>query len=369
MSEDEKNFRIALNSTPFVGPVIFHRLVAAFGSARDVFMAGVSHLKGVEGVSDGLAKKIAETDPTATAQKELALAEKLGARIVALGEEEYPAPLANAYSPPPILSMIGEWKESDWLSVAVVGTRSPTQYGRAQTEKLSSELAERGLTIVSGLARGVDGVAHRAALAVGGRTIAVLGCGLNVYYPPEHRDLQKRIPENGCVMSQFPLATRPDKVTFPMRNRVVSGLSLGTLVIEAPEKSGALITVYAALEDNREAFALPGPVNSPKSDGTNKLIKLGHAKLVQRVEDIIDDLPDYAKKWIVERQGTLPLKPAVELTAEEEMALEALKPEPQHIDFITEACGLPPSMVSAILLSLELKGKARQAPGKMFHTL
>ena len=367
MNGEDKSFRIALNATPFVGPVIFHRLVAAFGSARDVFTAGISSLKEVEGVSEGLARKIVETEPEKTALRELARAEKLGARIVTLGDAGYPAPLINAYSPPPILSIKGEWKESDQLALAVVGTRTPTQYGRAQAEKPSSELARMGITVVSGLARGVDGVAHRAALSAGGRTIAVLGCGLNVYYPPEHRDLQKRIPENGCVISQFPMATGPDKVYFPMRNRVVSGLSLGTLVIEAPEKSGALITVYAALDDNREAFAVPGPINSTKSDGTNKLIKKGHAKLVQRVEDIIDDLPYYAKQWVTERQGSLALAPTVTLSAEEEIVMEALSPDGQHIDVITQACGLPPSMVSAILLTLELKGMARQAPGKLFH--
>lgn len=367
MNGEDKSFRIALNATPFVGPVTFHRLVAAFGSARRVFAAGISDLKEVEGVSEGMARKIVETDPEKISLRELDLAEKLGASIVTVGDTGYPAPLVNAYSPPPVLSIKGEWKQSDQLSIAVVGTRSPTQYGRSQAEKLSSELARLGITIVSGLARGVDGVAHRAALAAGGRTVAVLGCGLNVYYPPEHRDMQKRIPESGCVISQFPMATRPDKVTFPMRNRIVSGLSLGTLVIEAPEKSGALITVYAAIEDNREAFAVPGPVNSPKSDGTNSLIKRGHAKLVSRVEDIIEDLPDYAKQWVTQRQGSLPLAPAVKLSAEEEIVMEALSAELQHIDVVTQACGLPPNMVSAILLSLELKGVARQAPGKMFH--
>lgn len=367
MNVEDKSFRIALNATPYMGPMTFHRLVAAFGSARNVFCAGIENLKEVEGVSEALARKIVETDPEKIAQRESDLAEKLGANIVTIGDPGYPEPLVNAYSPPPVLSIKGEWKQGDQLSIAVVGTRAPTQYGRSQAEKLSTELAKLGITIVSGLARGVDGVAHRAALAVGGRTVAVLGCGLNVYYPPEHRDMQKRIPESGCVISQFPMATGPDKVYFPMRNRVVSGLSLGTLVIEAPEKSGALITVYAAIEDNREAFALPGPVNSPKSVGTNSLIKRGHAKLVQRVEDIIEDLPDYAKQWVMNRQGSLPLAPAVTLSAEEEIVMEALSADCQHIDLITQVCGLPPNMVSAILLTLELKGVARQAPGKMFH--
>jgi len=367
MNMEDKSFRIALNATPYMGPMTFHRLVAAFGSARNVFSAGIGNLKEVEGVSEALARKIVETDPEKIAQREFDLAGKLGASIVTIGDPGYPAPLVNAYSPPPVLSIQGEWKQGDQLSIAVVGTRSPTQYGRSQAEKLSTELAKLGITIVSGLARGIDGVAHRAALSAGGRTVAVLGCGLNVYYPPEHRDMQKRIPENGCVISQFPMATGPDKVYFPMRNRVVSGLSLGTLVIEAPEKSGALITVYAAIEDNREAFALPGPVNSPKSVGTNSLIKRGHAKLVQRVEDIIEDLPDYAKQWVMDRQGSLPLAPAVTLSAEEEIVMETLTADGQHIDVITQACGLPPNMVSAILLTLELKGVARQAPGKMFH--
>lgn len=364
----DRIYRIALNTLPPVGPVAYHRLIGAFGSARDVFRAGVEELSRINGLSPAAAETVRGTDPEAAAERELAFARAAGASIVLLGEEGYPKPLENAYCPPPVLSILGEWREEDSAAMAVVGSRTPSRYGRAMTEKLTRELSEAGLTIVSGLARGVDGVAHRAALEAGGRTIAALGCGLNVYYPAEHKGLQRAIAGNGAVVSQFPFAARPDKANFPMRNRVISGLSLGVFVTEAAEKSGALITAYAAIDDNRDVFALPGQANSPKSRGTNRLIKLGHAKLVQDVEDIIEELPDYVRKSIMERQAALPL-PDDGLSEEEARALGALGHEPVHMDAVADGLGLPSNMVSAILLSLELKGLVRQMPGRLFIKL
>ncbi|MBI4667433.1 MAG: DNA-protecting protein DprA [Nitrospinae bacterium] len=366
MPGDDRDYRIALNAVPFIGPVIFHRLVAAFGSAMEVFQTPVARLAEVEGVSEALAKKISGTDPLKVSARETQMAEKLGASINLLGEDGYPKPLENIYSPPPVLSIAGDWREEDELAIGVVGTRAPTSYGKMMAEKLAGALAELGVMVVSGLARGVDGLAHRGAMNAGGRTAAVLGCGLNIYYPAEHRDIQKKIPDTGAVISQFPFIAGPDKIHFPMRNRVVSGLCLGVLVIEAAEKSGALITAYAALDDNRDVFALPGPVNSPKSEGPNRLIKKGHAKLVQSVEDILEELPEYVLGKLKARQAQLPLETPIPLTPEEQMALEAMDHTERHIDIIAQSSGLPTPMLSAILLTLELKGKVKQMPGKLF---
>ncbi|MGK7346346.1 MAG: DNA-processing protein DprA [Candidatus Nitrospinota bacterium M3_3B_026] len=365
---EERICRIALNTLPPVGPVTYHRLIGAFGSARDVFRAEVEELSRINGLSPAAAETIRRADPEAATERELALARKTGASIVLLGEEGYPKPLENAYSPPPVLSIMGEWREEDSAAIAIVGSRTPSRYGRVMTEKMARELSAAGVTIVSGLARGVDGVAHRAALDAGGRTIAVLGCGLNVYYPAEHKGLQRAIAGNGAVISQFPFTARPDKANFPMRNRVISGLSLGVFVTEAAEKSGALITAYAAIDDNRDVFSLPGQANSPKSRGTNSLIKLGHAKLIQDVGDILEELPDYVKKSIMERQAALPL-PEEELSGDEAKVLAALGHEPAHMDAVAEGLGLPSNMVSAILLSLELKGLVKQTPGRLFIKL
>ena len=229
---DEKLCRIALNTAPQIGPVTHHRLVAAFGAASQVFKAGLSDLARVEGVSNKTAALIKEMDPISVGAREADLAGRGGATIFVLGEEGYPPPLVNAYSPPPVIYISGEWREEDTAAIAIVGSRAPTRYGKVMTEKFATELAKNGVTIVSGLARGVDGIAHRSAITAGGRTMAVLGCGLNIFYPAEHRELQKKIPAHGAVISQFPYTARPDKIFFPMRNRVISGLSLGTFITE-----------------------------------------------------------------------------------------------------------------------------------------
>ncbi|MBI4828634.1 MAG: DNA-protecting protein DprA [Nitrospinae bacterium] len=365
--DDARACRIALNAIPFMHPALYHRLVAAFGSARAVFGASTAELLSVRDAAPALVESIRESDPVKLAERETALAAKLSARILLMDDEGYPAPLASAAAPPPVLTVAGEWKKEDEAALAVVGTRAPTTYGKAMTQKFTVALVKAGLTIVSGLARGVDGVAHRAALECGGRTVAVLGCGLNVFYPPEHRELQGRIAGQGAVISQFPCAAAPSKVTFPARNRVISGLSLGALVVEAPEKSGALITAYAALEDNREVFALPGPVNSPRSEGTNRLIQKGHAKLALSVDDILDELPPAVRDAARQGQLTLSLeKRAPELDGEERALLHLLDHEERHIDDLAQAAGLPSHKASVILLSLEIKGLVTQSAGKMF---
>ncbi len=363
---DERLYKIGLNAIPFIGPVNYGRLVAAFGSAKGVFAAGKEDLVRVEKVGEKLAAKIKNANPLPTAEKELLLAEKIGAKIFLAGDEGYPAPLLNIYSPPPVLYIKGQWRTEDELSIAVVGTRNPTVYGKTQAGKFGNELAKRGVTVVSGLARGVDGEAHREAIRAGGRTVAALGCGLNVYYPSEHRALQLKIAEHGAVISQFPVSMGPDKIFFPMRNRILSGLTLGTLVIEAAERSGALITSAAALEENREVFALPGPVTSKKSDGANRLIKRGHARLVSCVDDIVSELPEYIQNKLVEKQAVLPFSDEETLTDDEKSVMAQIDHEVKHIDKLSRDSGLPSNSVSAILLALELKGKVKQLAGKLF---
>lgn len=364
---NERAAKIAINTVSFMSPVVYRRLAMAFGSALQILKTKESDLTSVEGVSPKMAGQIAGLEPEKIVEKEEAYADKIGATIFTLGEPGYPEELGNVYSPPPVISVAGEITYKDKISIAVVGTRNASPYGKLVTEKLVAGLAEKGVTVVSGLARGVDGVAHRMAIGRGGRTIAVLGCGLNIYYPPEHRQLQKKIMDHGAVVSQFSFTQGPERITFPMRNRVISGLSLGVLVIEAGEKSGALITAYAALDDNRDVFAVPGPINAPQSVGTNRLIKKGSAKLVQNVDDIIEELPDYIVDRLKGEQSLLPIEVEEKLTQEEEKIMAIMDPhEARHIDHFTRGCGLPTNSVSAILLALELKGKVKQFAGKLF---
>ena len=280
-------------------------------------------------------------------------------------DDAYPGNLKMAHTPPPVLYIAGEIRREDALAIAVIGTRSPSPYGRIAVENFTAMLAKRGLAIVSGMARGIDTMAHRAALAAGGRTIAVLGSGLDRCYPPENSELFKQIAASGAVISQFPFGAEPDKRNFPMRNRIISGLSLGVLVIEAGEKSGTMSTAYGALDEGREVYALPGRIDSPKSAGCNRLIQKG-AKLVISPDDVVNEFPP-------EVQAALTAPSAG--TAEEPLPPDAarivalLGNGERHVDFLVEGIGLPSGVVLGILLELELHGTVRQLPGKLFALL
>jgi len=243
--------------------------------------------------------------------------------------------------------------------VAIVGSRYPTTYGRMAAERLSFGLGKLGVTVVSGLARGVDSSAHQGALASGGRTIGVLGCGIDIIYPPENRGLCDRVSGQGAVISEFPLKTPPDSDHFPIRNRIISGISLGVVVVEATLRSGSLITARFALEQGREVYALPGNVDSARSEGTNRLIKQG-AKLVIRAEDIVEEILPHFQKI------PPPEPPKPKLTAAEEKVLSVVEREAMHIDPIAAKSDLPSAQVSAVLLSLELAGHVKQLPGMRF---
>lgn len=284
-------------------------------------------------------------------------------RAIKQGDAEYPANLRNIYKPPPILYVNGTILPQDEAAVALVGTRRPTHYGMQTCERLAYELALRGITIVSGMAIGIDTAGHRGALRAGGRTIAVLGSGHHNIYPRRNIGLYKEITEHGAVISEFPNEAPPDRWHFPQRNRIISGLSLGVVVVEAPKKSGALITADFALEQGRDVFALPGKVNSLASEGTHRLIKEG-AKLVEGPEDIIEELEVHLEKFLKGKSARERVK--IPLTEEEEKIFKLLTDEPRYIDAIAEESGLPVRSVSNALVNLTIKRVIKELPGKNF---
>lgn len=287
-----------------------------------------------------------------------------GIRLVHLDHPDYPERLKNIYDPPLYFYMKGSLVQDDGNAIAIVGSRRPTPYGMRVADMLASELASAGFTITSGMARGIDSVAHRAALKSGGRSIAVLGCGIDVVYPRENCDLMSDIAKSGAVMSEFPMGSRPDKKKFPQRNRVISGLSLGVVVVEAAEKSGSLITARFAMEQGREVFAVPGNINSPLSEGTNNLIRQG-AKLVSDVDDILEEferlLTHHIKRGIKNRPDSIK-----SVSGEEEYIYRTLTLEPKHINQIITESGVESRKAVQLLLNLELNGLAEQMPGSLY---
>jgi DNA processing protein len=343
-----------------------------FGSPERVFQASPGDISGVEGVSARLAGAIHRHPLTDAVKKELDLIDRSDYSIIPMNDPGYPALLLEIPDPPPFLYVYGNLGDC-MGNIAVVGSRSATPYGRATAERLSSEMAAAGATIVSGLARGIDTAAHRGALAAGGKTIAVLGSGLERIYPAVNHDLFHEIAASGAVITELPLKAGPDGHHFPVRNRIISGISLGTVVVEAARKSGSLITARLALEQNREVFAVPGSVRSSKSAGTHYLIKQG-AKLVEAAADVFEELPPTAKLSAdapPKAAGTTeaPLQEAMALSPEERQVMDALNPYPVHIDVLVRQLDMEAGRISAILLQLELKGLANQAPGKMFSKM
>ena len=286
--------------------------------------------------------------------------EKAGVRILTWNDAAYPARLKEIDDAPPLLYIKGDLLPQDELSIAVVGTRRPTPYGRQVAEEMSYQLAGNLITVVSGLARGIDGIAHRAALQAGGRTLAVMACGLDMVYPPEHKKLASEIIERGALISEQPLGSQPRGDFFPRRNRILSGMSLGVLVVEGDVKSGALITANFANDQGREVFAVPGSVFSTQSRGTNLKIQRGEAKLVIKVDDILEELNLQTAPQQIEM---LELSPATDTEAE---LLRHLSREPVHIDEVCRESGLPISTVSSLLAMMELKGLVREIGSKAY---
>lgn len=305
----------------------------------------------------------AQSSVEVLASEQRELAGRAGARLILERDEDYPRLLKTIFNPPPFLLLRGEIREEDALALAIVGSRHATPYGLAVAERLASELAVRGVTIVSGFARGIDTAAHRGALAGGGRTIAVLGSGVDVVYPPENRRLVSQVLERGALVSQFAMGTPALAWHFPVRNRTIAGLALGTIIVEAAERSGALITAGYSGELGREVFAVPGPITSELSRGTNRLIQDG-AKLVQQWEDVVAELPETWRRCLREAAGAPACEPVRE--PDEGKLLELVGSEPVHIDRLIAQSGVPSGRTAALLLALELKGRVRQLPGQRY---
>jgi DNA processing protein len=284
-------------------------------------------------------------------------------------DSDYPPLLRWIAEPPLVLYVRGTLQPAHEFAVAIVGSRQPSPYGKMVAQRFSAALVQQGYTVISGLARGIDRVAHESALQAGGQTLAVLGSGINVVYPPENRRLFEHICANGAVMSEFPFDTKPDRWNFPRRNRIISGLALGTLVVEATIRSGSLHTARHALEQGREVFAIPGRIDVPSSQGTNQLIKQG-AKLVETLDDIVEEFPEAvrrsAQRYRVPADDIMTAQTAADLSTQEAQILVLIPSEETHVDAIIQTSQLPAHVVMSILVTLELRGLVRQFPGKLF---
>ncbi|QPJ66062.1 MAG: DNA-protecting protein DprA [Candidatus Nitrohelix vancouverensis] len=351
-----------------VGKTLFRRLVTHLGSPKAVFYANRNQLLEVEGIGAKTAQEILNFEVERKTEREFSLVDKLGGRIITWEDDEYPALLKSIYDPPPVIYCQGLDLRSLAFPIAVVGARSPTSYGKHVTNDLCQALASKGFSIVSGFARGIDTCAHRAALKAGGKTAAVFGCGLAQTYPPENSGLREQLLEHGALISEFPVTMGPERNNFPARNRIISGMSLGTLVVEAGEKSGALITAQFAVEQGREVFAVPGNISSPKSRGPNALIQTG-AKLVNSVDSILEEMPFEVQEALTQKPQGATLESKHAFTEKEQSLVALLMNEESHIDRLIENSGLSAGEVSATLLQLELKGVVRQLDGNVYAAI
>ncbi|MDX1991589.1 MAG: DNA-processing protein DprA [bacterium] len=344
---------LGFSLVPNIGPKRLLRLLQTFGDLKTAWNATEQDLA-YAGLDETLIHNIQQTRRKLDLDAELGKIQRWKARLLTLFDEEYPPLLKQVDDAPPVLYIRGKLLPSDQLALGIVGTRKATQYGKDVAQDLSRRLAQHDVTIVSGLAQGIDSAAHQGAINGGGRTIAVLGCGVDIIYPREHRELALQIIEHGAIVSEFPIGMQPIANNFPRRNRTLSGMTLGVLVVEAPEGSGALITASTAAEQGREVFAVPGNIYSPMSRGTNHLIQDG-AKLVSRVEDILDELQvTYAQQQTrTQTAEVVPDNPT------EALLLEYLQADPIHVDDLARLCKLPITDVTSTLTILELKGLAQ----------
>ena len=356
---------IALNQLPKTGPVKIRSLLNRFGSARAILQQSETTLQQVSGIGPEIAGLIADwenhTDPTS----EINLARERNIAIFTQEDEGYPAALRDAYDAPAILYVWGELQEKDLHSVAIVGSRQMTHYGRETARKFAYQLAGAGITVISGLARGIDTAAHEGAVAAKGRTIAVLGSGLMQLYPPENLALAERIADgHGAVISEFPLQTPPDRQTFPQRNRIVAHWARSLLVVECPARSGSLITANLAAEAGRQIYAVPGPIDRLTSAGCNHLIRDG-ATLVTDGSQILDDFTQFD---FTSPQDTTPgpVETYLDLSDDENKVMTALRESDRSVDEIVSLAGLPASQVSVILMKLELRRLVKTLPGQRF---
>ena len=354
---------IALRLTIGIGNVNYKNLIKHFNSPEKIFNAPPNELSKVEGITTKAVASILRFKPNPEIDRELDLIVSKDINIITLSSPYYPENLKNIYDPPPFLYVKGEIKREDRNAIAVVGSRMASEYGIMATEEICRDLANRGICIVSGMARGIDSCAHYAALSRKGRTLAVLGSGIDVVYPSENRKLYDIIASCGAVVSEYPMGTEPHGYNFPARNRIISGLSLGVLVVEASPKSGSLITARLALDQGREVFAIPGNVYSFKSKGTHNLLRSG-AKLVESAYDIIEDLQLKVDTYQTEEEED---KKTKGLNPEAQKIYAFIQKEPVHIDELILKSEFSCGRISSILLELELKSLIKQLPGKRFY--
>jgi DNA processing protein len=355
---EERECAIAINTVVTVGGRRFADLMRRFGSARGIIRAKEEELRQVKGIGKETAGRIRALSDGTALMREIQKAEELGVKIATQNDPSYPAALLNMSYPPPAIYILGEVLPSDAFSIAIVGSRRPSYYGRRVAGLLSKNATEEGLTVVSGMARGIDSAAHKGALAGGGRTIAVLGSGIDVIYPPENKELAQEIAENGAVVSEFPFGSCPFPQNFPRRNRVISGLALGVVIVQAGETSGALITADFALEQGREVFAVPGEIENPLSRGTHNLIRQG-ARLVEGIGDVLEELGiPTTREHNLENNSS-----KMRLSSREKRVLAQLGFSPMSTDDIVIATGFFPSTVTTTLVSLELKGIVTRVTG------
>ncbi|MDB6124858.1 MAG: hypothetical protein JWQ71_3851 [Pedosphaera sp.] len=363
---DSREALVALNMIEGVGPVRVRQLLEHFGEAPTILGASPHELQRVRGIGADTADSIANWEKKVDLSGELKRITDFGCHILIQSDEDYPELLKQIYDPPVVLYVKGSLNAKDKNAVAMVGSRMTTHYGLEVARKLSYQLAYIGVTVVSGGARGIDTAAHQGALSAKGRTVAVLGTGINLVFPPENAELFERIAASGAVISQFPFNRNADKQSFPIRNRIVAGMTLGTVVVEANLTSGALITANMAVEAGRQVFAVPGRIDSPRSKGCHELIKKG-AKLCEGAEDILSEFeylfPASNRPPGASETGMLP---AINLSENEQKVYDTLSNEESNIDEVIRRSGLPSSAVSVALLGLEMKRLIRQLPGKMF---
>jgi len=371
MDDDPTLFWLAMTRVEGLGVRTAHKLIERFGSPQGVYMASLTELEGA-GLAAPVAQALFAQAGLKEAEKEMKAAVASGCRLLTFTEEGYPALLRQIADPPLVLYIRGDAHALTEHSVAMVGTRRPTAYGTSVTLRLAADLAQRGLVITSGMARGIDSASHRGALEAKGKTVAVLGSGLDVIYPRENQKLADRIAESGAVISEFPLGTSPAPENFPIRNRIISGLALGVVVVEAAEYSGSLITARLALEQDREVFAVPGNITAAQSFGPNHLIKQG-AKLVDHWMDVVEELPADVRRQLLPpseasegERGAAPLFEA-SLNPDQKAVFEALRAdESLFVDAIFSNVQLSQPRVLQALLELEMSGLVRQLPGKNF---
>jgi DNA processing protein len=362
---------LALALTPGLASRLSGRLLEEFGSPEEVFRAPLPRLERCK-LPAAVAQAVFKKQAFKRAEKELASIRGIeNCRLVSRADPEYPQSLLQIYDPPTLLYVRGDVQVLNLPSISVVGTRRPTLYGTQMAERLGREIAARGVVVVSGMARGIDAIAHQGAMTVNGRAIGVLGTGVNVCYPKENKKLYEKVLERGAIMSEFPLGTHPAPENFPIRNRIVAGMPLGVIVVEGAQYSGSLITARLAMEFGREVFGVPGNVTQAVSFAPNQLIRQG-AKLVTNGEDVIEDLPTPVRAALVQAEkpeaAQRNLLLAASLNSSEKKIYELLKSdESVHIDDIVERSGLNSSEVLATLFDLEMKGIVRQMPGKQFN--